>query len=184
MEGDVPTAFALYVNTLELTRALKHLQKIESSNQLVHLKFESGTLTISIGKTCRDLPATGDWPGTVLVDQKWARAVASQPIDAAITDLRHLDGVLHTRNLRVGCSLAPPTDQSEALIDRERDIDAAYQILRPHNVSKQDVVALVNNADPVKAQLWSASDGRLVDEIASVWRGLIAKGVEIGRAHV
>lgn len=76
MQGVDPNAFRLDVDTSEFTRALKDLRRLRVRADLVHLKYESGMLTVSIGKTSQDIPAAGTWPQTVSVGRDWVEALA------------------------------------------------------------------------------------------------------------
>jgi hypothetical protein len=96
---------ALNVNTGDLTRALKFLQKLERRADAVKLRFLSGTLTISMGGTSRTLTADGLWPDIICVDGRWVKALATKPMRAAITDLRVHDGKLWARDFAVPCSI-------------------------------------------------------------------------------
>jgi hypothetical protein len=178
MQGVDLNAFSLDVDTRELTRALKHLLRFEPRTKLAHLKYISGTLTVSMGRTSRDVSATGAWPKAVSVGRKWAEAQTKTPIEAAITVLRQADGFLHTRDNRVRCSLDTWTEESEALAGRREAIDGACRILARHKVTRREISVLIEEADPATARLWGPNDGRLIGEIGLLWKRLVAHGVE------
>jgi hypothetical protein len=178
MKGVGPNAYSLEVDTLQLTQALKHLRKFERRAKLVLLKYDSETLTVSMGRTSRDVQATGTWPQAVSVARAWAEALAKEPFEAAITTLRQADGMLHARDFQVRCSIDPSTEESEAFVKREEDLSGAHRILARYKVTQQELGALINEADSAKASLWGPNDGRLIDDIALVWRQLVRHGVE------
>jgi len=178
MKGDGHHAFALDVDTFHLTRALKHLLKAEPRTQVVHLKYDSETLTIAMGGTLLDVPATGTWPQPVCVRRKWLEVLVAIPFEAAITVLRQADGWLDARGFRVKCSLDPWTEESEASNKRQEDLEGAYRILAPYKVTKREVGTLIKEADSAKARLWGPNDHSVIEEIAKVWRPLAIFGVE------
>jgi hypothetical protein len=178
MRGIDPNAFSLNVDTSELTRVLKRLLRHEPRTKLVQLKYESETLAVSIGSTSLGVRATGTWSQPVSVGRTWAEALAANPMEAAITDLRLADGKLHTRDFVVSCSLAPSAEESEELVKREEDLDEASQILARFNVTKREVSVLIADADSERSRLWAPGDGRLIDDIAEAWKQLAIDGVE------
>lgn len=179
MTGVDPEPFSLNVNTLQLTRALKHLCKCEPRSRQAYLKYDSDSemLTVSIGRSSRDVQATGTWIQPVSVGRKWLEALAESPIEAAITDLRQANGKLRTRDFTVSCNLEPWPDESEWLAKRKEDTAGAYQVLTRYKVAEREVHALVEEADSSTAQLWGSNDV-LIEEIAFAWKPLAAHGVE------
>jgi hypothetical protein len=171
-----PHAFSLDVATLQFTQALRNLPRVDPLTALVRLKYDSGILTVSIGRASRDLPATGEWPQPVCVGRKWAEALATTPNEGAITVLRHSDGKLWARDFK--CSVEPCPEQSEELVKREEDLQAAYQILALFNVTKPEVSVLVEGADSTTARLWGPDEVGLIDDIAQEWKRLAICGVE------
>ena len=179
MVGKSPNAFSLDVETSLLTRALKHLHRAEPRGKLFYLRYNSGTLTISVGKTSRDLPAAGNWQEPVCVVRLWAETLAKLPPAGAITTLRVAEGKLSAREFVVGCSLGPgPDEQADEAAKRTEAEGAAFRALAEFNVSRRDIRALVNHGDPAKARLWSPSDGPLIQAVERVWRRMVFYGVE------
>jgi hypothetical protein len=171
-----PNAFSLDVGTLRLTQAWKNPLRVDPLAELVRLKYDSGILTVSIGRASRDVPATGVWPQHVCVGRTWAEALATTPNEGAITVLRHSEGKLWARDFK--CSVEPCPEESEESVKREEDLQAAYQILAPFNVTKPDVSVLVEGADSTSARLWGPDEVGLIDDIAQEWKRLAIYGVE------
>jgi hypothetical protein len=171
-------AFRLNVYTSPLTAALKRLCKAEPRANVARLEHSSETLTLSIGRTSEDIPASGSWPQAVSVGRIWATTFANRRFEAAITPLRQADGWLYTRDNKMRCSLEPWTEESETSATRDDDVTAARQILGRYKITKREVDALIKAADPKKAWLWGPGDGSLVDEIASVWIRWAVHGLE------
>src|ERR1017187_5004252 len=144
MSGADPNAFSLDIDTVQLTRALKHLRKFASQGEVVCLKYDAGTLTVSMGRTSRDVPATGTWPWPLCVVRPWADALATNPFEPSITVLRHADGKLWARGFGVECSLEPCEEEGEEVVKREENIDLACQILASYKVTKLEVIALID----------------------------------------
>jgi hypothetical protein len=178
MKGDGHHAFALDVDTFHLTRELKRLLKAEPRSPKAHLKYDLRTLTIALGRTLMEVPASGTWPQPVCVQRKWVEVLATTPFEPAITVLRQADGWLHARDFRVKCSVDAWTEDSEALAKRKEDLDGAHRILARYRVTKREVGTLIKDADPTKSQLWEPNDGSLIDKIARVWKQLAVYGVE------
>ncbi len=178
MHGVDPNAFRLDVDTSEFTLALKHLRRLKVRAELVHLKYESGMLTVSIGKTSQDIPATGTWPQTLSVGWDWVEALAKHPCEAAITTLTLVDGKLFGRDFGVKCSLVNQTAEAETSIKREEDLNHAHQILAGYGITMGELSSLIDEADPSTARLWGPGDGRLVEDVALTWKPLAIYGVE------
>ena len=178
MSGADPNAFSLDIDTVQLTRALKHLRKFASQGEVVCLKYDAGTLTVSMGRTSRDVPATGTWPWPLCVVRPWADALATNPFEPSITVLRHADGKLWARGFGVECSLEPCEEEGEEVVKREENIDLACQILASYKVTKLEVIALIDESDSAKARLWGPNDGHLIDDVAVAWLQLAGHGVE------
>jgi hypothetical protein len=178
MNGPAPNAFSLDVDSTRLTRALNYLRKFEPRTEFVHLKYDSGMLIVSIGKTSRDVPATGAWLSSVSVGRTWAKALTEAPFEAAITTLRIAEGRLWARNFGVEYSLDPRLEETEETLKRQDDISAVCQILASHKVTIQEIGELIDQADPGKASLWGPGDGRIIDDVASAWKQLASYGVQ------
>jgi hypothetical protein len=168
----------LEVGTSQLTRALKHLLRVGTLTELARLKYDSGILTVSIGRASQDVPAIGAWSQTVSVERTWAEALASTPNEGAITLLRHSAGKLWARDFGVKCPVELCTERSEELVKREEDLQRACQILARFNVTRQDVNALMEEADSATARLWGPDEAGLIDDIAREWKRLAMHGVE------
>jgi hypothetical protein len=178
MNGAAPNAFSLDVDSTRLTRALNYLRKFEPRTEFVHLKYDSGMLIVSIGRTSRDVPATGAWPSSVSVGRTWAKALTEAPFEAAITTLRIAEGRLWARNFGVEYSLDPRLDETEETLNRQDDISTVCQILASHKVAIQEIGELIDQADRGKASLWGPGDGRIIDDVASAWKQLASYGVQ------
>jgi len=171
-------AFALNVDTLRLTRALKRLLRCEPRIKLISLKYDSEALSVSMGGTSCDVPATGSWPQPVSVARAWAKALATKPFEAAITTLRQAEGILDTRGFKTRCSFDPRTEETESLVKREEDVVRAHRILARYKITKRDVHALIGPAKSVTTRLWGPGDDRLIGDIALAWKGMAIHGVE------
>lgn len=179
MERVCPSTFALDVDTLQLTRALKHLLRFEPRIRLLDLGYDLAALTASMGKSSRTVPAAGAWPQPVRVNRAWAKALATNPFGAAITPLRQADGVIDARGFRAKCTLVEPqTEQTESLAKREEDVINARRILAGYGVTKRELTALIRSADSATARLWAPEDDRLIGDIALAWKQLVIHGIE------
>lgn len=171
-------AFLLEVGTAELTRGLKYLLKCEPQGRSLRLTFDSETLTVSIGKTSRDVTASGTWLQSVSVARSWAEGLTTTPIESAITVLRLAEGKLWGRDFGATYWLGPPEEDADEIAKREENIDESCKILAAYGVTRPDVVSLVEKGDSAKALLWGAGDGQLIDDVAHAWTQLAEYGVE------
>jgi len=106
--------FAIDVDTRELTRVLKRLSKTEKTASIAYLRYVTGILTISMGATSDELPASGSWPKIISVTSKWVNTLAGKPLRAAVTDLRVHDGKLWARDFGVACSVVSSIEEGVA----------------------------------------------------------------------
>jgi len=110
--------YAIDVNTRELTRVLKRLKKTEKTAPRVYLRYVPGKLTISLGETSDELPATSSWQSLVSTSAKWVATLADTPISAATTDLRVHDGKLWARDFGLACIVHEEKPSKIAAIGR------------------------------------------------------------------
>lgn len=171
-------AFALHVDTIQLTRALKRLLRCETRIRLVDLRYDSEALSVSMGRTSCDVPATGTWPRPVSVARAWAKALATKPFEAAITTLRQAEGILDARGFKTRCSFDPRTEETESLVKRDEDVVGAHRILTRYKITKREVRALIGAASSATTRLWGPGDDRLIEDIAFAWRRMAIYGVE------
>ena len=171
-------SFLLEVNSSALTQALKHLCRFEKTELQACLSYRDGALIVSLGRTHQEVAASGSSPGSISVLRNWAETFSIKPYTHAVTTLRVEDGGLWTREFRCDCQEGCIQEQDEEAINRQKNIDAAARILERHGVTYDDIIALLNAADPEKAKLWSPDDSLIVNDIGSAWARLFSYGIE------
>jgi hypothetical protein len=170
--------FLLEVKTSDLTSALKHLCRIEKLASRACLRYQDPILTISLGRTQQDIPASGSWPSVISVPRAWAETLSTKPHIVPVETLRVEDTFLWAGEFRCAFHEGCSQELDEDAENYQKRVAAAVRILERHRVSEQDIVALIGAADPEKAKLWSPDEERIIDEIGRVWANLVVYGVE------
>ena len=150
---------------LPLNAALRFLCKTERKPGWLILSFADGTLRLTLGRTRRDVAASGKWPHSARVDRTWAVTLSNRPYAPPVTALQFHSGKLHARDFAVMCALEP---SSEA----EGDILDVWRVLARYGVTTDTVKALL--ASERSAPL---GDERLLRDVMTVWKQVARFGV-------
>jgi len=166
----------LEVEAGQFAKALKLLARFESKTNQAELGFDGSMLMVRLGDTEQRIPAAGSWPSSVHIRSRFVRALAYRPILQNPLELSTEDDRLTVGNFTVPCSAEPIEDVGPGPNDDK--IDEAARILKKLHVSREKVAALVAEADPKYASLWSSEYEPLVDRIANAWKILASLGVD------
>jgi hypothetical protein len=171
-------AFSLDVETKPLARALGRVSTADKTVELIHLKYHWGVLRLSAGGTAVEVKATGSWPEVVSVQRASAQTLKQYLPDTPVTTLRVENGKLYARDFGLACVTGERIEENEDVARRQRDLNAAAAALASYRVTAQEMEELLDSADPETASLWGPNDGRLIEDIATAWKCLAARGVE------
>jgi len=169
-------AYRLEVDARRFAKALKLIADVNTEAESVEIDFDGGMLSVRLGVSEQRIPATGSWPEPLYFPSRFARALSERPILGSSLELF----VEHDRLTVGGFSFpytAEPAKESSKSPDDPRVAEAA-NILKKLHVSKETVAALVANANPEYASLWSGGYETMIDRIANAWKILGPLGVD------
>lgn len=168
-------ACRLEVEPRQFAKAVKLLARLDRKEEWAEIDFDGDMLSIRLGDTEQRIPAAGSWLGPLHFHSRFARALSERPVLGAPLELSVEDDRLTVGTFSFPCSTAPPAETVDP--NGERIAEAAH-ILKKLHVSPETVAALVANASPEYANLWSGGYGLMIDRIANAWKILGPMGVD------
>jgi hypothetical protein len=166
----------LHVEPRQFAKALKFLARFESKAEWANIDFDGQKLMMRLGETEQRIPAAGSWPGVRHFRSRFARALAARPLLNDPLELSVEDDRLTVGTFSFPCSLEPVVHSDDE--SHEDQIAEAAHILKKLHVSRDTIAALVANADPQYARLWSDGYDGMMDRIAKAWKILGPLGVD------
>ena len=166
----------LEVEGRQFAKALKFLARVDSKAEWAEIGFDGQMLSVRLGETEQRIPAAGSWLRPVHIRARLASILAERPVQGSPLELSVEDERLTIGNFTLPCSAEPIADVGQGPND-ERIDEAAY-ILKKLRVSREKVAALVAEANPDYASLWSGCNEAMVDRIANAWKILAPLGVD------
>jgi hypothetical protein len=165
----------------DFERALKSVfHGLNKLDAFAEIHFEDGWLHIRSNKVAKKAPACGTWRSKVLVGKSWVRLIARRMPSGDPVHLRIFKGRIYVNRYSEPLSLTKPP-QIETLTPEPFApglINAAATIFKPLLVRRDDLDALVDEAQARGPALWRKEEKKMISLIARAWEKLAPLGVE------
>jgi hypothetical protein len=186
--------YRLAVDRAELVQTLKIVTRvIRKCRGEARLSFVDGCLSIEVGDTTADMPASGIWPLPIFVGASWIRALARNMPAGDPVSLRVDEGRLHANRYSEPCSSASTNTSPDPWSPEDEEgflIQEAARILKPLRIERPAVEGLVSEALARGTSSWSRGivswseeEKKMRTIVEKAWMRLAPFGVGMSDIH-
>jgi hypothetical protein len=186
--------YRLEVDRAELVQALNFVTSvIRKCRGEARLRFVDGCLSIEVGESTADTPASGIWPLPIFVSASWIRALARDIPAGDPVSLRVDQGRLHANRYSEPCSSTSTKTSPDPWSPEDEEgflIQEAARILKPLRIERPAVEGLVSEALARGTSSWSRGIVAWSEEeknmrmiVEKAWMRLAPFGVGMSDIH-
>jgi hypothetical protein len=184
----------LEVSRTDLAQALKIVARvIRKCRGEARLSFVDGSLSIEVGDSTVDAPASGSWPFPIFVAASWVRVLARSIPAGDPVRLRANQGRLYANRYSAPCSSTSTNSLPDTWLPEDEEaflIQDAARILKPLRVQRPAVEGLVSEAIARGTSswsrgivAWSEEEKKMREIVEKAWMRLAPFGVGMSDIH-